>query len=94
MPPLTSDLDDEVERMAQPGSAFSMPADVHFGDDQAALEARMLLAGYADRLGDAVRGHEPLHIIRDIIARISDLAAVAIAREIRKVLIETNGEPH
>lgn len=87
-------LEDEADRMSQPGSAFDMPAGVQFSDDQQALEYRMLIAGYADRLSDAVKRHEPLNVIRDVIARLNEIASTAIAREIRKAIAANSGKGH
>lgn len=84
-------LDDEAERMACPQSAFSLPTGVRFSDDQKAVEYRMLLASYGERLTDAVKSHEPLHIIRGVVARINEITTEAIAREIRKAMVVKHG---
>lgn len=77
-----SGIDDES--MAHPASAFVVPREIRFGSDRDALEARLLLAGYADLLRDAVKGDAPVQAIREVVARITEITTKAVAAEIRK----------
>lgn len=74
----------DEESMAHPASAFVVPREVRFGNDRAALESRLLLAGYADLLRDAIKADEPVQTIRELVARMTEITTKAVAAEIRR----------
>jgi hypothetical protein len=69
---------DIPKEAAHPLSTLAFPPDIHFTDDQRGFESRLILAGYADRLADAVRGHAPIQEVKDIIGHIHRVAQSAI----------------
>lgn len=88
---LTRNLVIAASRLA---SGVEFPPDVRFGDDREGIEARMLLSGYADYLGDAVRNHEPVQKVREIVERIVEVTTNATLREMSKLVAQANGRPN
>lgn len=70
---------------AHPLSTLAFPLDIHFSDDKDGFESRLILAGYADRLADAVRSHAPIQVVKDIIGHIHRVTQAAIMRELTKM---------
>jgi hypothetical protein len=66
-----------------PGSA------VRFSDDQTGVEVRLLLAGYGEKLTDAVKAHRPIAEIRQIVARISSVLKAGVDHELDLALDST-----
>lgn len=77
---------------AHPLSGLTVPPGVRFTDDKEGIEARMLLAGYGDWLSAAVRNHEPVQMIREIVARINEITTRASHREMVKLVAQANGK--
>ena len=87
-----SDKDTSVEIPASAGHPLSgiiLPLDVFFSDDTEGLEARMLIAGYADRLADLTREHAPIQTIRDTVGKLIKITQAASYREICKLASTT-----
>lgn len=78
-------MTDIPKAAAHPLSPIKLPLELHFADDQAGLEARMLLAGWAQRLEVAAAQHEPVQVVRDIVARIMQITTDASHREMTKL---------
>jgi len=85
-----TDISDVPVAAGHPLSGLSVPPTVRFSDDREGIEARMMLAGYADYLGSAVRNHEPVQMIREIIARINEITMKASHREMSKLVAQAN----
>lgn len=56
--------------------------DLHFSDDLDGIEARILLAGHAERLADLVQSHAPLRIIGECMDRMTAILDAARQRAI------------
>lgn len=76
---------------AHPLSTLAFPLDIHFSDDQSGFESRLVLAGYADRLADAVRNHAPIQEVKDLIAHVNRIAQAAIMYELTKMATANEG---
>lgn len=87
-----TDSPDIPAAAGHPLSGITVPASVRFSDDREGIEARMILSGYADYLGAAVRNHEPVQMIREIVARINEITARASHREMTKLVAQANGK--
>lgn len=83
---MSKDIPQEV---AHPLSTLTFPMDIHFSDDREGFEARLLLAGYSDRLSHAVRDHAPIQEIKDLIGHVNRIAQQAIMRELTKMATRT-----
>jgi hypothetical protein len=85
---------DVMESAAGSLSRFEFPPDVRFADDREGVEARILIAGYADRLAYAARAHEPVQMVREIVGRIVEITARASHREMARLVAQSNGRGH
>lgn len=67
--------------------------DLHFSDDLDGIEARILLAGHAERLAGLVQAHAPLAIVGECLDRMAAILDAARQRVIMDA-VNTDARPN
>ena len=65
---------------------FGQGSTARFSGDTEGAEYRLLLRGYAEAIADAIKGNEPISVIRQLIERMQFVFAQAMDSEVEKLM--------